>query len=111
FADIETASADGTHNPTAKRNVYDANFDLLPVRVGRDNFAPHLVDRPENFHEMIACAEALSAPFEFCRVDLFNIAGEVKFGEITFYPGAGMQRVTPESWDRLMGSWIDLERF
>lgn len=109
FVDIETAAADGSHNPGARRNVYDPDFNLLSVKVGRDNFPPSQVSRPPNFCQMRAVAETLSAPFAFCRVDLYNLDGRIVFGEITFYPGSGGQKVTPESADKKFGSWIDLD--
>jgi len=58
---------------------------------------------------MIEYAEHLSKPFPFCRVDLYNINGDICFGEITFYPGGAMQIVEPEEWERKMGDWIDLK--
>lgn len=109
LVDIETAAEDGSHNPGARRNVYDTNFDLLDVRIGRDNFDPSLISKPDNLSEMIECAERLSSPFPHCRVDLYNVDGKVYFGEMTFYHGGGCQIITPMEWDLRLGSWIDLE--
>lgn len=108
FVDIETAAADGEHNPYARRNVYNSKFELQDFTVGRVAYDPALVEKPHNFHEMIDIAEKLSAPFIFCRVDLYNIEGAIKFGEITFYPGGATQGISSKEWDVKMGSWIDL---
>jgi TupA-like ATPgrasp len=108
FVDIETAAHDGSHNPYAKRNVYDRNFNYLDIKVSREKFSDELIDKPDNFEKMVEYAEILSNPFPFCRVDLYNIDGDIFFGEITFYPGGATQLVEPEEWERKMGSWINL---
>lgn len=45
---------------------------------------------PERRKAMIAAARALSAPFEFVRVDLYNGQDGVYFGELTFTPAASL---------------------
>ena len=42
--------------------------------------------RPINLERMIACAETLSKPFPFVRVDFYEVQGKVIFGELTFTP-------------------------
>ena len=108
FVDIETAAEDGSHSPYAKRNVYDRDFNYLDIKVKRERYDKSLISKPKNFEKMIEYAEILSEPFPFCRVDLYNINGDVYFGEITFYPGGAMQIVEPEEWEQRMGDWIDL---
>lgn len=108
LVDIDVAAQDGTHNPTARRNVYDRDFRLLDVRIGRDHFDPKLVEKPPRYEDMVEYAEILSKPFPHCRVDLYNIEGQIYFGEITFYHGGAGQKITPRPWDEKLGSWIDL---
>lgn len=108
LVDIDVADAHGHHNPFARRNIYDREFQRLPVRIGRDHFDDSWLQPPVNYQEMVACAEVLSAPFAHCRVDLYNINGNIFFGEITFYHGGGTQTVTPSEWAHKMGQWIDL---
>lgn len=109
FVDTETAGKDGSHNPYAKRNVYDKDFNYLDIKVKRDHFDKSLVQKPKNFEEMIKYAEILSKPFAHCRVDLYNIDGKIYFGEITFYNGGASQIVEPEEWEKELGDWIDLK--
>ena len=94
FCELEVAKVDGTHNPNSKRNVYDRNFKLLDITFGRERFDPSKVARPENFLKMVEYAEILSKPFANCRVDFYNINGEVYFGKITFYHGGARQRIS-----------------
>ena len=57
---------------------------------------------------MMAVAEKLSAGFPFARVDLYNIGGQIIFGEITFYPWSGYVRFTPDSFDFELGKYFRL---
>lgn len=62
---------------------------------------------PASLKTMIAAAEALSDDMEFMRVDLYEPAGKPVFGEITFYPGSGLDRFDPVSLDRRIGAeWL-----
>lgn len=106
FIDIETASIDGKHNPNAKRNIYDRNFVLQDFTVGREKFNPDLVQKPTNLNQMISIAETIANPFSFCRIDLYNIDGNIKFGEVTFYPGGATQQFSSEDVDLMVASWL-----
>lgn len=107
FLDLGLINEDNTYNHNYPRNIYDMNFNLLPVWETRKN-ADYEVKKPKNFEAMVEIARKLSNPFPFCRVDLYNIDGQVYFGEITFYHGGGCNNIMPEEWDYLMGSWIDI---
>lgn len=108
FIDKNVATESGSHNLYATRNVYDRDFNLQTFTVGRDGFEPSLVSKPDNYDEMILIAEQIAKPFPFCRVDLYNLNGEIRFGEITFYPGGATQQFSSEEWDLKVGSWIKL---
>ena len=43
--------------------------------------------RPLNFEQMIEIAEVLSRDFHYCRVDFYEVAGKLYFGEVTFFHG------------------------
>ncbi|MCM1154896.1 MAG: glycosyl transferase [Roseburia sp.] len=64
--------------------------------------------RPLNFKLMIELAEELSKGIPFVRVDFYEMENRVYFGEMTFFPGGGMEEFTPEKWDRILGDWITL---
>lgn len=108
FVDIDTASDDGKHNPEAKRNIYDREFVIQDFTVARENFNPELVHKPSNLEEMIRVSEQISKPFKFCRVDLYNNNNEIKFGEITFYPGGATQQFSSVESDLMVSSWLDI---
>ena len=60
---------------------------------------------------MHAVARQLSRDFPFIRVDLYDIDGICKFGELTPYPEAGIDcGFTPEDWSLKIGSWLELPK-
>ena len=108
FLDLGLINPDKTYNHNYPRNIYNMDFQLLPVHETRPN-VDYPVEKPENFDFMVEMARKLSAPLVFCRVDLYNVDGKVYFGELTFYHGGGCNDIQPEEWDIKMGSWIDLD--
>ena len=75
-----------------------------PIAPGCDGDVP---SRPVTLPAMIAAAETLGDTFEFVRVDLYEVAGQPLFGEMTFYPGSGLDRFDPVRLDIDMGAcWL-----
>lgn len=63
--------------------------------------------RPAALTEMIAAAETLGRAFDFVRVDLYDLPAGPRFGEMTFYPGSGLDRFDPPALDAVMGErWL-----
>jgi hypothetical protein len=54
---------------------------------------------------MIEIAETLGAPFDFVRIDLYDLPDGPRFGEITFTPGSGFERFYPDNYDRVLGDF------
>ena len=61
--------------------------------------------RPDTLPAMIAAAEQLAKGFDFVRVDLYEVEGCPLFGEMTFYPGSGLDPFNPVSLDLQMGRY------
>lgn len=59
--------------------------------------------RPASLPAMVAAAQELSRGFAFVRVDFYEVSGVPKFGEMTFYPGSGLDPVNPPHLDAVMG--------
>ncbi|MFM9059714.1 MAG: ATP-grasp fold amidoligase family protein [Planctomycetaceae bacterium] len=51
------------------------------------------VRNPPNSAEMLDVAERLSRGFDFLRIDLYNVAGRVYFGEVTCTPAGGVRPI------------------
>jgi hypothetical protein len=87
-----------------RRSLRDLNWNEMPVdfTYRRPSYA---LPRPDNFNNMLRYAEQIGEGFSYVRVDLYEIAGCVKFGEVTFYPGAGLvDYFNPPEFDELFGA-------
>lgn len=58
---------------------------------------------PVNLARMIEAAEELGREFDFVRVDLYEAGVNPLFGEMTFYPGSGLDPFDPVSLDLVIG--------
>ncbi|WP_418513069.1 ATP-grasp fold amidoligase family protein [Corallibacter sp.] len=98
-----------------KRNMYDRNWKLLPFNWcnfvdGKPKLENgKLLKKPESLDEMIAVSEKLSEPFKYVRIDLYDLEGDIYFGEVTFHPCSGAKVIHPVEWDYKLGAMIDLQ--
>ena len=84
-------------------SIFDRDFNRLPVL--REGDAEYKNARkPDHFESMITIAERLSADFPHVRVDLYNINGQIYFGELTFFNASGYMRYNPDSFDTDIGN-------
>jgi hypothetical protein len=58
---------------------------------------------PNSLGAMLRAAEQLAEGFCFVRADFYDLDGKARFGELTFYPGSGLERVEPPRLDLFMG--------
>lgn len=66
------------------------------------------LQKPEGMDEMFEIAAKLSKGLPFARIDLYNVDGNIYFGEITFFPDSGFDpNRLPES-DLYFGEKIKL---
>lgn len=95
--------------PKSKRaRIYDKTWKLLPIawakRLAPNNYYVYpqspIIPAPENLGELIDVAKELSSPFSFVRVDLYNVAGRIYFGEMTFTPFNAAWTIQPLSSNR-----------
>lgn len=91
----------GTNHNT--RNFYDMDWKLMPF--GKElPHNPNLdVPRPQMFDEMKKIAADLCKPFQYVRVDLYQVGGKVYFGELTFFPAGGAPDFVPAEYDEVVG--------
>lgn len=90
-----------------KVDFYDLDWNPLPFERHYPR-SGQIIPRPECLDEMLELSRILSRDIPFVRVDFYIVNNQIKFGELTFYPGSGLEEFTPESYDYLLGSWIDL---
>lgn len=92
------------------RNVYDSNWNFIDVVIDFPHYQG-TVERPKQFDKMLELAGKLSKPFPFVRVDFYICQERILFGEMTFFPAAGLHRITPYSWDEKWGDLLVLPKF
>ena len=62
---------------------------------------------PASLAQMLDGAEQIAPHFDFARIDFYEIAGKAKFGEVTFYPGSGLDPFDPPELDLAIGAlWL-----
>jgi hypothetical protein len=66
--------------------------------------ASYPIPAPVTLREMLRYAAEIGEGFAYVRVDLYEVGGRVKFGEATFYPGAGLEVFNPPEYDALFGA-------
>ena len=69
------------------------------------------LEKPKNFPDMVRMAEKLAAPFPFVRVDLYDVAGKIYFGEMTFTPAKGTLIFDDDKTDFEQGEWLDISKY
>lgn len=90
-----------------KFTYFDMDFNRLPFSWSGPIDSRKL-EKPSTFNEMREIAEKLSAGISHVRVDLYESAGKVFFGELTFYDSSGTEKIDPHEWDEIIGSWLEL---
>lgn len=63
--------------------------------------------KPKNFEKMLEIVKKLSQDFNYLRVDLYNVAGKIYVGELTFCESSGFGRFTDREWDYKFGQYWD----
>lgn len=91
-----------------KKNFYDRQWNLVPLRQEADNF-PGVIPAPANLEALIECAEKLAAGLDFIRVDLYSLNNKIYFGELTVTPGNGFFRFEPPYFNEVFGKLWRME--
>lgn len=69
------------------------------------------VSKPACLNQLLELAEIIAKDIPFGRIDFYILPGNIiKFGEITFYPAAGMDFWHPKEMDLYFGKLIKLPR-
>lgn len=91
-----------------KFDFYDESFTHLPFRQGHPHQTKKIIEKPKTFELMKEIASKLSQGEPHERIDLYEINGEVYFGEITFFHFGGLEPFEPIEWDYRFGEWLNL---
>jgi hypothetical protein len=91
-----------------RRCFFNPNWERMPFSL----FYPEALEEiapPRDLNSMLHYARQIGAGFSYVRVDLYEVEGRCKFGEATFYPGAGLETFDPPKFDEIFGrQWQQL---
>ena len=88
---------------------FSPDWELLRLNQrGVDAPENFTLPKPENIDKMFGIAERLCGTEPFLRVDLYNVNGQIFFGELTFYPASGLDGNYLETTEKLFGDYINL---
>ena len=93
------------------RNYYDMNMNLIPVHDDIINNPNLKLDiNKETLNKMSEIASVLSKPFQFARIDFYEINGKIYFGEITFFQDGGNVHFQPPKYDKIFGDYWNINQ-
>lgn len=88
------------------RNLYTPDWKRLDVEIEFPSEPGTEFQRPKGLEIAIEAAQKLSKGIPHVRVDFYIVNGHVYFGEMTFFHGSGVEKITPTSFNVEMGNWI-----
>lgn len=90
--------------------IFDMDWKPYPQYIvySRENRQAPPMPKLKNFDKMIEIAEKLSEGMPCVRVDLYNINGDIYFGEMTFTSTGGLIYALTEEFQQMAGSLIEL---
>ena len=96
------------HTRSRRNDLFDISFNRLPIQRGNVEGSSVLYNKPEKFDVLVSLAERIAGNISFIRVDFYLIEDHPYFGEVAFYPSAGLSQFSPFEWEEKIGSWIKL---
>lgn len=95
-------------NSEVKFDYFDADFNRLEMRQSVHPNSTYYIKRPRTFDIMKELASKLSQGIIQVRIDLYEINGQVYFGEYTFFHHGGFVPFIPDRVDLEWGEKIIL---
>jgi hypothetical protein len=94
---VELIQVDVGHLTAGRVRLYTPTWEKLAPELGGD------VPQPAHLAEMIAAARTLCGNLDFVRIDFYDTAERLYFGEMTTSPECAMGRFLLEGLDRDLG--------
>ena len=87
---------------------YDLEWNKLEIATAGIGSSDVYYEKPKNLRKMISIARKLAFGMFHVRIDLYNIEGNIFFGEFTLYDGSGIYNLEPAKYDMIWGSWLKI---
>ncbi len=88
------------------QDFYDISWK--PAEISQGPTAKTLINPPQNLDKMIELSRTLSGEMAHVRIDWYEVAGKLYFGEITFYDGGGFEPFDDIKSEMILGNLIHL---
>lgn len=100
--------ADDDRPMKATLDLFDISWNVIPEVIGSRAEVPGIGDiqKPEHLEEMLQIAADLAEDFKFVRVDLYEVEGQVRFGELTFSPACCVFPYFSDKFNQEMGQYL-----
>ena len=99
---VKYIQVDLTRYSNHERAIFDINWNKLPLEIAFPKYDGK-IEKPENLNHMIKLASKLTENINFARVDMYNYKNHIYIGEITFTPGANVEKFNPSEYDKIFG--------
>ena len=106
---LEYFSVDSNRFKNHKRTIYDNSLRIAPFQCEKYDPIDFKLNQSDVI-KMIKISNELASYFDFVRVDLYCINGNIYFGELTFSSASGIALLTPNDSNKKMSSYIDLNK-
>ncbi|MGB6357117.1 MAG: ATP-grasp fold amidoligase family protein [Steroidobacteraceae bacterium] len=100
---VELIQVDVNRFACHRQLLYSPAWKKLDVRYVDDDPSGE-AQKPAHLGEMIHAAQILGREWDFIRVDFYDTADRLYFGEITLTPNEGCVRFRPQEFDNYLGS-------
>ena len=89
-------------------DFFDNEWNHMPFCLSHFPNAKTVPAKPLHYETMRVLAAKIADGHPHMRVDFYEVAGKVYFGEITFFTLSGYNTFLPEEWDKKLGDYITL---
>lgn len=100
---------DGRYTDHYCHVVYDPQWNKQDVIIGQSSNSADY-QKPDTLEEMLEIARTLSKDFPAVRIDLYDIGGQIIFGEMTYFPWSGYMHFQPDEFDYVLGEKFVLDQ-
>ena len=100
---------DGRYTDHYCHVVYDPQWNKQDVVIGQSSNSADY-QKPDTLEEMLEIARTLSKDFPAVRIDLYDIGGQILFGEMTYFPWSGYMHFQPDEFDFVLGEKFTLRK-
>lgn len=91
---------------------FDKDWNFLRYNYGDEKLPKNFsLKKPQKLEEMVRVAEKLAEDFIYARIDLYNIKGEIYFGEITLSPNSGFDTDITYNTDKILGEKLQINEY